>query len=297
MFDGFYQSLMCFFMPYLLFSVANFQTSTGLGIDDRPRIGVLVGTCAVLASNLYILLNTYRWDWLTVLINAFSNLLIFFWTGVYSSTIASAQFYHSGAQVYGALSFWTVLLVTVVLCLLPRFVINSIQKVFFPHDVDIIREQAVLGKFKYLNQYEAYVPPHIAKAVGSTTASDVSAVSAVSPDMAKPVAPQERRDPAISEEEQPFYPPSIAPTATTHNPRSQNGSNGTNYTDSVDLNGHRHHSWDHQPGLSMSRKRSSVNSNDFPAGGTLARVESMNVAPQSPHSPLRLPNDPPSHPV
>lgn len=294
MFDGFYQSLMAFYMPYLLYSDANFQRPDGLGIDDRPRMGVVIGTCAVLASNLYILLNTYRWDWLTVVINAFSNLLIFFWTGVYSSFTSSGQFFHAASEVYSSLTCWTVLLVTVIVCLLPRFVVKCVQKVFFPRDVDIIREQAALGKFKYLNQYEAYVPPQVGQGAGSATGSDVSAVSS---DMVKPIAPQVTRDPAVPEEERPIYPPSIAPTATTHNPRSQNGSNGTDYTDSIDLNNHRHHSWDQQPGLYMRRKRSSVNSNDFPPGGTLARVESTNAAPQSPHSPLRLPNDPPSHAV
>jgi hypothetical protein len=91
MFDGFYQSLMAFYMPYLLYSDANFQRPDGLGIDDRPRMGVVIGTCAVLASNLYILLNTYRWDWLTVLINCFSNLLIYFFGPVLPRCLRGLQ--------------------------------------------------------------------------------------------------------------------------------------------------------------------------------------------------------------
>jgi phospholipid-translocating ATPase len=282
--------LMCFFMPYLLYYVANFQGANGLGIDDRTRIGILVATSAVVASNTYILLNTYRWDWLTVLINVVSSLLIFFWTGVYSASTISVFFYKAAGQVYGALSFWVVLLVTVWICLLPRFMIKSIQKVFFPYDVDIIREQVTLGKFKYLDKFEAYVPPHAAEATAKSTGSDASATSS---DLSKPIQPALKRDPMIQDDERPIYPPSIAPTMTTHNPRSQNGSNGTNYTGSLDFGLHRRPSWDP---TTSERKRHSGHSTDY-HGGLLARVESTNVDPQSPHSPLRIPSDPPSNPV
>jgi phospholipid-translocating ATPase len=296
MFDGFYQSLMCFFMPYMLYAPGNFQRPDGLGIDDRSRMGILIASAAVISSNIYILLNTYRWDWLTVLINAISSLLIFFWTGVYSSFPAALQFYGAASQVYGALSFWTVLLVTVILCLLPRFVIKSSQKVFFPRDVDIIREQVTMGRFKYLDQFEAYVPPKIAEHVINGASPVDSDGSATSSDVVKPIEPTLKRDPTLPEEERPFYPPSIAPTATTHNPRSQNGSNGTTYTGSLDLGNPHHQSWEH-PRPSLDRKRYSTNSTDFQMGGTLARVDSINAAPQSPHSPLRRPNDPTTNPV
>lgn len=168
-------------MPYLLFSPATFVHSNGLNINDRTRMGVLVASCAVIASNTYILMNTYRWDWLTVLINVISSLLIFFWTGIYSSTTASAQFYKAAAEVYGALSFWVVLLMTVIICLLPRFTVKAVQKVFFPRDVDIIREQVTQGKFKYLDQYEAFVPPKAA-----ATSGGLSNGSAASSDLDLP---------------------------------------------------------------------------------------------------------------
>ena len=99
---------------------ATFQRPDGLSLDDRQQFGILVASAAVIASNTYVLMNTYRWDWLTVLINAISSLLLYFWTGVYTSTTASAQFYNHGAEVYGSLAYWTVLFVTVVLCLRGR---------------------------------------------------------------------------------------------------------------------------------------------------------------------------------
>lgn len=169
MFDGFYQSIVCFFMVYLAFYKAVPVSSNGLDLSDRTRMGVFVACCAVLASNTYILLNTYRWDWLSVLINAISTLLVWFWTGVYTSSTNSSQFYHAAAEVYGSLAFWVILLLAAVLSLAPRTAVKATQKIFFPLDVDVIREQVSQGRFNYLDNYEAYVPPPGPIHAGSTT--------------------------------------------------------------------------------------------------------------------------------
>lgn len=293
--DGLYQSIICFFMPYLLYSPANFVHASGRDISDRTRMGVLVASSAVIASNTYIMLNQYRWDWLTVLINVISSLLIFLWTGIYSSISASAQFYGAAAEVYGALSFWTVLLITVAICLLPRFAIKSFQKVFFPRDVDIVREQITLGKFKYLDQYEAFVPPQ-----SKAPSGGFSDESAASSDLGKPIQPSMKQDP-FSDDQQ-IYTPSVAPTAHTHNPRSQNGSNGTNYASSLDTTQHYHPQSVDYVRTSAERTRHSFDRvrPEFENTHDLSRVESSLTGthePQSPHSPLKGPHDPPSHAV
>ncbi|KAL2871567.1 uncharacterized protein BJX67DRAFT_342623 [Aspergillus lucknowensis] len=295
MLDGFYQSVICFYLPYQLYEPANFVHASGKDVSDRNRMGILVATCAVIASNTYIIMNTYRWDWLTVLINVISSLLIFFWTGVYSSVITSAQFYKSAAQTYGALSFWVVLLVTVMICLLPRFTIKAFQKVFFPLDVDIIREQVIQGKFKYLDQHETFVP----KTGGS--AND----SAASSDLGKPINPGTRQNP-FSDDQQ-IYAESVAPTVRTHNQRGQNGSNGTTYASSLDTTQYPHpqavdyvRSSAERTRHSFDKGRRSFDTADgLPSTNNLARVESHLTTgahrPQSPHSPLRSPHDPPSY--
>ncbi|KAL3471806.1 hypothetical protein BJX99DRAFT_236853 [Aspergillus californicus] len=295
MLDGFYQSVMCFFMPYLLYVPANFVTANGRDISDRNRMGILVATCAVISSNTYIIMNTYRWDWLTVLINVISSLLIFFWTGVYSSVSASGQFYKSAAETYGSLDFWVVLLVTVMICLLPRFSVKAVQKVFFPLDVDIIREQVTQGKFKYLDQHETFVP----KPGGSTNGS------ATSSDLGKPINPGTKQNP-FSDDQQ-IYAESVAPTVRTHNPRGQNGSNGTTYASSFDTTQHAHpqavdyvRSSAERTRHSFDRARQSFDAADgFPSTNTLTRVESSLTTgaqrPQSPHSPLHGSHDPPSY--
>lgn len=239
MFDGFYQSAICFFVTYLIYRPAQPVSETGLDLGDRTRMGVYVACSAVVVSNLYVLINTYRWDWVTVLFNAVSSLLIWFWTGVYTSSTYSGQFYGAAAEVYGSLTFWTVTFLTVVVCLAPRFTLKALQKVYRPLDVDIIREQVLQGKFKYLDKYEAYVPPSAEAASSSGTSSDLAKSLGVSPNKRPPPTADHHTAPAdVADDERPMYPPSVAPTArtrTTHNPRSQNGSDGTGYTASLDF--------------------------------------------------------------
>ena len=269
MLDGVYQSVICFFMPYLLFRAANFVTHDGLDINDNKRIGVFVANAAIVVINVYILLNTYKWDWLMVLLVAISILLIWFWTGVYTAFTASTQFYKAAPEVYGQLSFWTLTLLTTIICLLPRFTIKAFQKIFVPLDVDIIREQVRQGKFDYLGKYGAYVPP--AK-ISSGSSSDLS----------NPLKGKAERRESMEEDQRPIYPPSVAATGTTHNAHSQNGSDSTGYTrHKTSLEQPKRPSFD-RPRPSFDRLRSSMDqvrpsfeaSNDFTSAALLTRMES-----------------------
>ena len=278
--DGCYQSIVTFFMVYLLFSPATFNTENGLGIDDTKRMGVFVATIAVLVANLYILFNTYRWDWLMLLIVAISTLLTWFWTGVYTSTTASTTFYKAAPQVYGSLAFWAILLMTTIACLLPRFTVKAIQKIYFPRDVDIIREKVRQGEFDYLDETDAFIPSPPEK-VSSLSSSDVSKL-----------AKQPNKASTVDEDMRPIYPPSVAPTATTHNPRSQNGSNSTDHTLRRSLDGtverpfplrislDRPRPSYERARVSMDRIRPSFEaSNDFTSAALLTRLESSHSQP------------------
>lgn len=223
MIDGLYQSVICFYFPYLLFRPANFVTEEGLTINDYKRLGVYIATPAVIVVNAYLMMNTYRWDWFMMLIAVISTLLIFLWTGAYTSFTAGFTFYGGAREVFGSLSFWAVCLITVILCLLPRFLGKAVQKIYFPRDVDIIREQIRQGKFDFLKALE---PTKV-----SSAPADKMLGSASSSEISKPGDHKDRsNDHKMSEDMRPMYPPSVAPTATTHNPRSHNGSDGTDYT-------------------------------------------------------------------
>lgn len=63
MFDGLYQSAICFWFIYGVFAAETFNTESGLSVNDYKRIGIYIVSPAVAVINLYILLNMARWDW------------------------------------------------------------------------------------------------------------------------------------------------------------------------------------------------------------------------------------------
>ena len=269
MFDGFYQSIVCFYVTYLLFRPATPATDNGLNIDDRERFGTYIAPAAVTAMNLYVLMNTYRWDWLMVLLVVLSCLLVWFWTGVYSSFTGSDYFYKAAAESFGQATFWLVTILAITISLLPRLMIKVLQKVYFPYDVDIIREKVQQGEYDHL---DAVVGDNILSKGSSTTDSDI----------AKPIKHTHYH--SVDDDQRPIYPPSVAPTATTHNPRSHNGSDGTE-----EFSHHRISSELHPIHQSTDRKRPSFDrmrasmdrmrpsyerSNDITSAALLTRLES-----------------------
>ncbi|KAH3674613.1 hypothetical protein WICMUC_003159 [Wickerhamomyces mucosus] len=145
MIDGLYQSVLTFYLPFLIFNQGIFATYNGLNIDHRFWIGTFVTHISVTSSDIYILLRQYRWDWLSLLIDALSILVVFFWCGIWSSSLASGEFYKNAAQVYGSLSFWVCFPVGVILNIMPRFVYNTWKTFYKPRDIDIIRECVAIG--------------------------------------------------------------------------------------------------------------------------------------------------------
>ncbi|GKT62331.1 phospholipid-translocating P-type ATPase domain-containing protein [Colletotrichum tofieldiae] len=267
MLDGVYQSVMVFYIPYLTVVGTSFVTKNGLNVEDRTRLGAYIAHPAVFVINAYILINTYRWDWIMILIVVLSDLMIFI--------------------VYAQASFWAVFFIVPVISLFPRFAIKAIQKVYFPYDVDIIREQERQGKFSRLTQGDE------ATVMGEQEASKTPSNSSDSSRKGKHM-----HYASVDEDRRPIYPPSVA-THTTHNPRSQNGSDGTNYTghrqsmdmahtQSLDMTPPMRSSFDRprpsydrsRPSYdriqaSMDRTRASFEaSNDFTSAARLSRIES-----------------------
>uniref|UniRef100_A0A060SZE9 Phospholipid-transporting ATPase n=1 Tax=Blastobotrys adeninivorans TaxID=409370 RepID=A0A060SZE9_BLAAD len=150
MVDGVYQSAIAFFFPYLLYYTAQGQDIQGLPLNHRFWMGLAVCTIGVFSCNIYVLLNQYRWDWLSVLIVVLSCLFVWLWTGAYSSFVASSETYGLANEMMGACIYWAVSFVGIVVCILPHFVYLCVSKMMFPQDVDIVREQWQMGEFDNL---------------------------------------------------------------------------------------------------------------------------------------------------
>lgn len=147
MLDGLYQSVIGFFFPYLFYYVS-FQNHEGLPVDHRFWMGVLCCCISVTGCNIYVLLQQYRWDWLSLLIYALSTLVVFFWVGVWSARAWVGEFYKAAPQLFGTLGFWCCYLVATVICIWPRFTYDFLMRHFKPKDVDIIREKMRDGAYK-----------------------------------------------------------------------------------------------------------------------------------------------------
>lgn len=147
MVDGFYQSIICFFFPYCLYLKNMYVSKNGLGLDHRYYVGAMVCAIAVISCNLYILLHQYRWDWFTSMFVGISILVLFGWSGIWTSSITSNEFMKAASRIYAAPAFWGVLFVGVMFCLLPRFTFDCLQRMFYPKDIDIVREMWKRGDF------------------------------------------------------------------------------------------------------------------------------------------------------
>lgn len=159
MFDGLYQSVICFFFPYLIYHKTMYVTQNGYGLEHRYYFGTIVTTIAVVSCNLYVLLHQYRWDWFTGLFIAISCLVVFGWTGIWTSSLTSGELWKAGARIYNTPAFWAVFFAGIVFCLLPRFTFDCYNKMLRPKDVEIIREMWKRGDFdQYPTGYDPTDP-------------------------------------------------------------------------------------------------------------------------------------------
>lgn len=273
MLDGLFQSAMVFLIPYYVFTGGKPITFSGLNIEDRLRFGAYIAHPAVLAINGYIMINSYRWDWLMLVIIVFSDLFVFFWTGVYTSFTSSGPFYGAATEVYREGTFWACFFIVPVICLFPRFAIKSLQKVYWPYDVDIIREQAKLGQFAHLEEKDDESKNTDAKSQKSKSSSSSRKA-------------KHQHFASVDEDQRPIYAPSTVTRTTTHNHHSQNGSDATNFTANrfsleVSAAQQQRLSVD-RPRPSYDRMRASMDrirpsfeaSNDFTSAARLSRIES-----------------------
>lgn len=161
MLDGVYQSVIAIFFPYLIY-YKGFLNMQGLPADHRFWMGVVCCIVCVSACNIYILLQQYRWDWLSLVIYALLILVVFFWTGVWSAAVRVGQFYKAAPQIFGSTSIWACMIMAIVVCILPRFTYDFLKRNFKPRDIDIIRERARDGAYsKYPDGYDPTNPEDV----------------------------------------------------------------------------------------------------------------------------------------
>ncbi|KAG8835462.1 hypothetical protein FRC17_003029 [Serendipita sp. 399] len=147
MFDGFYQSVIVYFIPYLSFSRGASVSWSGKTLDSLADFGTTVAISAIFSANLFVGLNTRYWTVITWIAVVGSMLLMCTWVVAYSY-FHSISFNREVEVLFSTVGFWATVLFTIILALGPRFVLKFINEAYFPADRDIIREAWVLGDLK-----------------------------------------------------------------------------------------------------------------------------------------------------
>jgi hypothetical protein len=141
--DAIYQSVICFFFPYLLLIGGSIDPN-GKDINGVYELGTIVSGICVFVVNLFVGLTLHSWTWVQVAIITLSTLTYFLWVAIYSQFNV---FTFSGeVGLFGLGYFWLVLILTIVASFLPRVAAKHYMHQYHPYDNEIIREIELLPK-------------------------------------------------------------------------------------------------------------------------------------------------------
>ncbi|GAA5939061.1 uncharacterized protein JCM15063_004409 [Sporobolomyces koalae] len=143
MLDGLYQSIIAFFVPYLVFVWSPTHSVTGHDFSVW-EFGTTVAACACTAANLFVGLHIRYWSWIVFVVIIGSILSFHVWIAIYSQF--ETYFYDNElTYLYGTLNFWLSILLVQVVAIGPKYLWRYIHSAYYPLDGDIVREMAVLG--------------------------------------------------------------------------------------------------------------------------------------------------------
>ncbi|XP_046892740.1 phospholipid-transporting ATPase VA [Hypomesus transpacificus] len=135
MIDAFYQSLICFFIPY--FAYADSEV-------DLLTWGTPITTLALLTILLHLGVETKTWTWMNWLSIGFSVALFFAVSLCYNASCPSCYSpsnpYWTMQRLLGEPLFYLLCIVTPVAALLPRYFYRACQGSLFPSQVQVGRQ-------------------------------------------------------------------------------------------------------------------------------------------------------------
>jgi magnesium-transporting ATPase (P-type) len=148
MLDGLYQSLVVFYFSMAAFG--EFPVNAEGYSTNISQFGTLAATMAVTSANIYMGLCFHRWTWITHFVVWGSPIVFMLFVIIYSYLPGSTL---SGVVVdqFGQGTFWLSLIVGVIMCLLPRFILKAFLTQWRPRDTDIIKE---IEKYKLESEWK-----------------------------------------------------------------------------------------------------------------------------------------------
>jgi len=147
MLDGLYQSVIVFYIPYLVWTSGLAISWNGKTIESLADFGTTVAVAAIVTANTYVGINTHYWTIIAWVIIPGSSLLMLLWIVVYSF-FESFDFIDEVQRLCGGVAFWASVILSVAIALLPRVLVKFVSTSFAPQDADIIRYMWVKGDLK-----------------------------------------------------------------------------------------------------------------------------------------------------
>ncbi|CEH17441.1 phospholipid-translocating p-type atpase [Ceraceosorus bombacis] len=146
--DGMYQAAACFFVAWAAWFYFPAVMADGKSLDALTAMGTTVGTSCVIAANLYCGLALKNWSIIIWVVIALSNLAFFIWIAIYSAPAWGNTFSPTAFILFQTIQFWAIVLLSVLVCLLPRYTWNAWQSSFHPTEIDIVRQGWIAGDMK-----------------------------------------------------------------------------------------------------------------------------------------------------
>ncbi|KAI9218609.1 hypothetical protein BC828DRAFT_388135 [Blastocladiella britannica] len=137
--DALYQSLMCYFVGYMIYSDA-VVSQVGWGGADNYEVGTAMATFAITTANVYIAMYIRSWSW-AMLVGIPANTLLFpLYVWGYSIYSSDSPIAGLDSVLLASAHYWVAIPLAVILCVLPRFMIEYYRVNYYPGDVDLVRQ-------------------------------------------------------------------------------------------------------------------------------------------------------------
>ncbi|KAJ3710320.1 hypothetical protein C8R42DRAFT_597264, partial [Lentinula raphanica] len=124
--DGLYQSVVVFFIPYLVWTLGIAVSWNGKTIESLSYFGTTASVAAILAANSYVGINTHYWTVITWIVIFGSTIVILLWITVYSFFFSS-DFINEVIILFGELTFWTTVIFSAIVALGKFFDVFVVQ--------------------------------------------------------------------------------------------------------------------------------------------------------------------------
>ncbi|KAG0173340.1 hypothetical protein DFQ28_008776 [Apophysomyces sp. BC1034] len=135
--DAIYQSAICFGVPYMVF-VGGKMSSQGYDTEGVYELGTFIAGIAVVVANALVGFTIFSWTWVMALCIVLSSATFFIWTGIYAQFMTFT--FYGEDILFREGAFWLCLVVTFVICIIPRYATKFFLHMSYPFDNDIVRE-------------------------------------------------------------------------------------------------------------------------------------------------------------